>query len=175
MEIGLTHIYCGDGKGKTTCAAGLAVRCAGGGGRVLWFQFLKRDISSERLSLEKIENIKLLSGYDKMKFTFKMTDEEKAAAGCFFETRLSEIRDLVSDKSFDLVILDEVIDAVNLKFVSEQQLVRFIQERPKGLEVVLTGRNPSAQLCGLADYISEIKKVKHPYDRGIQARHKIEY
>ena len=67
MDNGLVHIYCGDGKGKTTCATGLAVRCAGNGGRVLWFQFLKTDMSSERKSLENLGNIDMLSGYPEMK------------------------------------------------------------------------------------------------------------
>ena len=63
MEKGLVHIYCGDGKGKTTCAVGLAVRCAGAGGKVLWFQFLKENTSGERAGLAQLGNIDLLPGY----------------------------------------------------------------------------------------------------------------
>lgn len=175
MEIGLTHIYCGDGKGKTTCAAGLAVRCAGAGGNVLWFQFLKKDSSSERKSLELLENIDLLPGYDKMKFTFKMTEEEKQSAKDFFQEKLLEIENIVHRKNYDMVVLDEIIGAINLNIILEEQVINFLKRKPKGLEVVLTGREPSEQLCKLADYISDIKKIKHPYDNGIMARHKIEY
>jgi len=174
MEIGLIHIYCGDGKGKTSCAAGLACRCAGGRGRVLWFQFLKRDISSERKSLERMENVDLLSGYDKMKFTFQMTEEEKRLAKEFFENKLREIEKIVHEKEYDMVVLDEVVGAINSKLLSEENLISFLERKPEGLEVVLTGREPSEKLCKLADYISEIKKIKHPYDKGIMARQKIE-
>ena len=77
MEQGLVHIYCGDGKGKTTCAVGLMIRCAGQGGRVLCFQFLKGDNSGERRILEKLEKVTLMSCYGKVKFTSKMNEEEK--------------------------------------------------------------------------------------------------
>ena len=80
MEQGLIHIYCGDGKGKTTCAVGLMIRCAGQGGRVLCFQFLKGDNSGERRILEKLEKVTLMSCYGKVKFTSKMNEEEKLEA-----------------------------------------------------------------------------------------------
>ena len=175
MDNGLVHIYCGDGKGKTTCATGLAVRCAGNGGRVLWFQFLKTDMSSERKSLENLDNIDMLSGYSEMKFTFKMSQEEKEAAADFFDSRFEEIVALTKNDKYDMLILDEVLDAVALNMLSENKLINFLENKPKGLEVVLTGRDPSEKLCSLADYISEIKKIKHPYDKGINARKGIEY
>lgn len=175
MDNGLVHIYCGDGKGKTTCATGLAVRCAGNGGRVLWFQFLKTDMSSERKSLENLDNIDMLSGYPEMKFTFKMSQEEKEAAADFFDSRFEEIVALTKNDKYDMLILDEVLDAVALNMLSENKLINFLENKPKGLEIVLTGRDPSEKLCSLADYISEIKKIKHPYDKGINARKGIEY
>ena len=175
MDNGLVHIYCGNGKGKTTCATGLAVRCAGNGGRVLWFQFLKTDMSSERKSLENLDNIDMLSGYSEMKFTFKMSQEEKEAAADFFDSRFEEIVALTKNDKYDMLILDEVLDAVALNMLSENKLINFLENKPKGLEVVLTGRDPSEKLCSLADYISEIKKIKHPYDKGINARKGIEY
>lgn len=175
MENGLTHIYCGDGKGKTTCAAGLATRCAGGGGKVLWFQFLKKDTSSERKSLELLDNIQLLPGYENVKFTFKMTDEEKQLARDFYLYRFKEINKMVHENEYDMVVLDEIIGAINCEMIELEYVIEFIRNKPKGLEVVLTGRNPSEQLLAEADYISEIKKIKHPYDKGIMARHKIEY
>ena len=77
MRQGLVHIYHGDGKGKTTCGIGLCVRAAGAGDKVLIYQFLKDNSSSERRILERIPNITVMDGKEDIKFTFQMTDEEK--------------------------------------------------------------------------------------------------
>ena len=175
MEKGLVHIYYGDGKGKTTCAAGLSIRCAGHNGKVLWFQFLKTDSSGERRSLEKLENIELISGYSQMKFTFKMSQEEKAQARVFFGEKFNEIIKKVSCGAYDLLVLDEIIDAVSTDMIEEKDVIDFIKTKPYDLEVVLTGHNPSQALCKCADYITKMEKIKHPYDEGIIAREKIEY
>ena len=175
MEQGLIHVYCGDGKGKTTCAAGLAVRCSGAGGKVLWVQFLKGDISGERRSLEKLENIMLLPGYENIKFTFKMTPEEKAAAKEFYKKQFAYIKQIVSAEEFDLLVLDEAVGAISSGMLSEEDIIDFLKEKKHGLEVVLTGREPSEKLLALADYVTEMKKLKHPFDKGISARRKIEW
>ena len=75
----------------------------------------------------------------------------------------------------DLLVLDEIMAVCNYGLVDEEKVIQFISARPEKLEVVLTGRNPSVQLLDRADYVSEIKKIKHPYDRGINARRGIEY
>lgn len=174
MKKGLLHVYCGDGKGKTTCAIGLAVRCAGAGGKVLLFQFLKRDTSSERKSLEKMNSIVLMPGYEKMKFTFKMTETEKQDAITFYKRKMQEIQQKVEEEEYDLLILDEAIGAVNAGMLEENELCTFLENRPNGLEVVLTGRDPSNRILDLADYISNIQKIRHPFDKGIPARRMIE-
>ncbi len=175
MQQGLVHIYCGDGKGKTTAATGLAVRCAGGDGNVLWFQFLKRDISGERSGLAQLKHVTMLSGYDKMKFTFQMTQEEKQQAAGFYREKIEQIALCIQENDYDMLVLDETFGAISSGLVDEEQIVKLLTNRPKGLEVVMTGRNPSEQLLEMADYISEIKKVRHPYDKGIAARKKIEF
>lgn len=175
MKKGLVHIYYGDGKGKTTCAAGLSIRCAGHNGKVLWFQFLKTDSSGERRSLEKLDNVELVSGYSEMKFTFKMSQEEKAQARNFFVNKFNEIIEKVMRENYDLLVLDEIIDAVSTDMLDEEDIINFLESKPDGLEVVLTGHNPSQTLCKYADYITKMEKVKHPYDEGILARDKIEY
>ena len=174
MEKGLVHIYCGDGKGKTTAATGLAVRCAGAGGSILWFQFLKRDTSGERISLGRLENITLLQGYDKMKFTFAMTDEEKQEAALFYNNAMDRIKKMVQSENYDMLILDEVIGAVNYGYLDKDILLDYLKNH-NNTEVVMTGRNAPDYLIDLADYVSEINPVKHPYKRGIKARKGIEY
>lgn len=175
MEQGLVHIYCGEGKGKTTAATGLAVRCAGAGGKVLWFQFLKKDTSGERQGLSLMDEIHLVPGYDKVKFTFQMTEKEKQEARKFYQDALSSIRERVKQGEYDLLVLDEAIGAVNGNMITEDELVSFLREKPKGLEVVLTGRKPSERLLENADYVTCMQKVKHPFDKGVNARRKIEW
>lgn len=172
---GLIHIYCGEGKGKTTAAMGLATRCSGGGGKVLVFQFLKNDISGERKALGQLPNVTLLEGFKKIKFSKEMNRQEKEEAIQYYKQHLIEIEIKVKEEAFQLLILDEVIAAINLGFLEEREVVKLLNEKPEGLEVVLTGRNPSDKLQELADYISKIEKVKHPFDRGIKARKLIEW
>ncbi|MCH5212380.1 MAG: cob(I)yrinic acid a,c-diamide adenosyltransferase [Oscillospiraceae bacterium] len=173
MDRGLIHIYCGDGKGKTTAAIGLAARCAGAGGRVLFFQFLKGNSSSERKILKEIKNIDLVDGIDNMKFVWNMTDTEKAEAARKYKKIFEDIADRAAD--YDMIILDEVIPALKYDFVSEHKLVDFLKSKPDGTEIVLTGREPSNGLMELADYVTKMKKIKHPFDDNIKARLGIEY
>ena len=173
MEQGLVHIYCGDGKGKTTCAVGLMIRCAGQGGRVLCFQFLKGDNSGERRILEKLEKVTLMSCYGK--FTSKMNEEEKLEAKTFYHNRFQQIITMVQQKEYDLLVLDEIMAAISAGFLEEKEVVHFLQNKPGTLEVVMTGRNPGEELLKLADYVTEMKLCKHPYEKGISARRMIEW
>ena len=171
---GLIHVYEGDGKGKTTAAVGLAVRCAGSGRRVLFSQFLKSDTSNELKVLRNIENIEVYTKKSNFGFTFNMTDNEKILAKEFFNDHLKEIIHLATEKEVDLLVMDEIIDAYNLNMVEHDILTDFLESRPKNLEVVMTGRNPKDEIAELADYLTHFEKVKHPFDRGIRARVGIE-
>lgn len=173
-DLGLIHIYCGDGKGKTTAAFGLAVRAAGAGLKVAVLQFLKSGTSSEIQQLKKMENIRIIPPYLVGKFTFQMNDEEKAL--CKQEqTKVfqSAVREVI-EKGADLFILDEVIGALGTGTLCEEIFLEFLKNKPPHLEVVMTGRNPAPELLELADYVTEMKKRKHPFDAGIQARKGIE-
>lgn len=176
MEIntGLVHIYHGDGKGKTTCATGLAVRCAGGGGKVLFYQFLKNGSSGELNVLKNVSNITVMEGYDKVKFSYLMTEEETKETTEYYSKKLREISEKISEGDYQLLILDEVLHAVNKGYIELQAMLEFIKNKPEKLEVVLTGRDPKEELLEVADYVTEMKKIKHPFDRGIASRHLIE-
>ena len=171
---GLIHVYEGDGKGKTTAAVGLAVRCAGSGRKVLFSQFLKSDTSNELKVLRKIENIEVYTKKNNFGFIFNMTDDEKLEAREFFTNHLKDIIHLVNEGKFDLLVMDEVIDAYNLDMVSHDILTEFLKNRPQNLEVVMTGRNPKDEITELADYLTHFQKVKHPFDKGLRARVGIE-
>lgn len=174
MEKGLVHIYHGDGKGKTTCGMGLCVRAAGAGMNVLVFQFLKRNNSSELNVLKNISNIDVLEGTDVVKFVFAMNDQEKEDMKLFYQYAWKEIIAMVNTNKYDLLFLDEVLHAVNANMIEEEQLLNFLKNKPKHLEVVMTGYYPSEKIKDAADYISFIQKEKHPFDRGIGERIGIE-
>lgn len=174
MEKARIHIYCGDGKGKTTAAVGLAVRCAGRGNKVLLVQFLKSRDSGELYSLAKLPDIEIMRGKESKKFTFQMNEEEKHALLIEHNKMFEQVLAKIKNGGYSLLILDEVIGALNAKVFEMPKLIEFLRHKPENLEVVLTGRNPAPELVEIADYVSEMRKVKHPMDKGIMAREGIE-
>jgi len=169
------HIYCGDGKGKTTAAIGLAVRASGCNKKVLIARFLKTDHSGEVLALQSLSGITVMPCKKSFGFFTNMTDEQKKEARVYYSSLLDCVLEKAAKEPFDLLVLDEIMAVCNYGLVDEEKVIQFNSGRPEKLEVVLTGRNPSDQLLAQADYVSEIKKIKHPYDRGINARRGIEY
>ena len=172
--FGLIHIYCGDGKGKTTAAVGLAVRCAGRGNKVMLVQFLKSRDRGELYSLAKLPDIEVMRGKESKKFTFQMNEEEKHALLIEHNKMFEQVLAKIKNGGYSLLILDEVIGALNAKVFEMPKLIEFLRHKPENLEVVLTGRNPAPELVEIADYVSEMRKVKHPMDKGIMAREGIE-
>ncbi|MDD2579188.1 MAG: cob(I)yrinic acid a,c-diamide adenosyltransferase [Eubacteriales bacterium] len=172
---GLLHIYCGDGKGKTTAAVGLSVRAHGRGRRVVFVQFLKDGRSGEIQVLKRLEGLTVITGQTVAKFTFAMNEQERAETYALHMDYLSRAARLAHSEPIDLLVLDEVLGAIETGLLDEDTLVDFLSHRPKHLEVVLTGRIITDRLAELADYISEIRCVRHPYEQGIAAREGIEY
>ena len=174
MEVqGLVHLYCGDGKGKITAATGLAVRAAGAGKKVVFTQFFKNGNSSEVKSLKQLKGITTLH-CKTIPGRFKnMTPGQQAQAKADYSELLTEA--IKTAENADLLVLDDAVSACNHGIIEEKVLLDFLIDRPEGLEVVLTGRNPSRQLLELADYVSEIRKIKHPFEKGIRARRGIEF
>ena len=172
---GLVHLYCGEGKGKTTAAVGLCARAAGSGKRVLFVQFFKDGTSSENASLRLLPNVHTMHEPRYFGRVSNMGKEEfeecKRAYSALFEAAISR----AAEEKFDLLVLDEAVSSCNHGVIDEEALLRFLKSRPARLEVVLTGREPSAALVEAADYVTEMKKVKHPFDAGIVARRGIEF
>lgn len=173
IGTGLIHIYYGDGKGKTTAAVGQAVRAAGCGLKVLVFQFMKDNASNERRILETLPNVTCLPGKRHVKFYNQMNKEEKADYKHYNTKALDEIAKFCI--SFDLLILDEAVCVADLGLLSEEKLLHFLKHKPRGLEVVMTGHHVSEGLLQIADYVTEMKKVKHPFETGRSAREGIEF
>ena len=170
-EFGLIHIYCGDGKGKTTAAVGLCVRASGRGKKCLWTSFLKDYDSGEFVGTFPFT---LYQGEPVRQFVFTMSEEQKKATADEHTQRLKDVFEKASKEGFDLLVLDESIASCNLGLIPTDLLVQLLREKPTHLEVVMTGRDPKAELVELADYVSEIRPIKHPYDNGIPSREGIE-
>lgn len=169
----MIHIYCGDGKGKTTAAVGLAVRAAGCGKKVLFVLFFKNGVSSEINFLKKSDNITVLFEPKYYGRVTNMTDREKQESRAAYMKLFSASMQQAEENGADVMILDEIISAYNHGFIKREDLLAFLDRT--GIEVVMTGRRPAKELCERADYITEMKKIKHPFDHGIMARKGIEY
>lgn len=174
MEKGLIHIYCGDGKGKTTAALGLALRASGRDIKVVIVRFLKGSFSGELNALKKLTNITVICGSLPSAFTWQMNDEQKLLMIDEHNRIFKEAVGLCQSEEKMLLIMDEIVGALDKKFIDRNLVISFLENKPEKLEVVMTGRNPDEKICEMADYISEIKKVKHPFDKGINARDGIE-
>lgn len=172
---GYIHIYCGDGKGKTTAAVGLAVRAAGRRKKVLVSRFLKTDDSGEVAVLDRIPGITVVPCRKTFGFYFRMTEKQKVEAKEYYSQMFDKVWKWAAEDSFDVLILDEIMAACNYGLVDEEKVQKALAEKPEKLEVVMTGRNPSEGFLKLADYVSEIQKKKHPFDEGVAAREGIEY
>lgn len=170
MGKGLIHLYWGDGKGKTTAAMGVAMRALAAEKKVVIVQFLKGQKSGEITLLTQL-GAQIYRGKAGHKFVFQMTEEEKA------ETRKLQEENLLAalQQSADLLILDEVCAAVQLKMIDESFLKKIILEKPEEQELILTGRNPTDWMMEIADYCTEMHCWRHPYERGIAARKGVEY
>ena len=175
MEKGLIHIYCGDGKGKTTAAMGLAIRAAGREKKVFITQFLKSGRSGELISLEKLNNhVTFFPGKPVNKFVWNMNDSEKEEAQKEHTVRFNKIVEIIKDGEYDLLILDEIIATINNGFIELNDVINFLNNKPEKLEVVMTGRGPKKELIEIANYVTEMKCIKHPFNEGVSSRLGIE-
>ncbi|MHC4623498.1 MAG: cob(I)yrinic acid a,c-diamide adenosyltransferase [Planctomycetota bacterium] len=179
LERGLVQIYTGDGKGKTTAAFGLALRAAGQGNKVLIYQFLKPpslDIG-ERFAIElgavriRVESLDV--PWD-MSAPFR---DQTALAGTKAAIReaLERITETAEKRFYDVIILDEIVFCLSKGLVELKQLENIIGKKDRRVEIVLTGRGANDELIALADLVTEMKNIKHPFDEGVLARRGIEF
>ncbi len=174
MQKGLIHIYTGDGKGKTTAATGLAVRACGAGRRVYIVSFLKTAQSGEIDFINSIKcgNLKVFRFECEHGFVHDNRDD-----GICKDTKeaLGFINDALKNEKCDMLVLDEIICSYNFGYVTKEEIKEIIENKPCGCELVLTGRRAPDWLVDMADYVTEMKAVKHPYNEGIDARKGIEF
>jgi cob(I)alamin adenosyltransferase len=171
---GLVSIFTGDGKGKTTAAIGMVIRAAGHGLRVFVVFFMKgKDyVHGEFAILSKLPNVTMAS-FGQRGWVHKdaVKPEYKEQAGL----ALASAREAMLSGSYDLVVLDEVNVAIASKLVELDEVVRLINDKPRNVELILTGRNADPRLVQRADLVTEMLMIKHPYAKGIKARKGIDY
>jgi cob(I)alamin adenosyltransferase len=173
MSRGLIHIYCGDGKGKTTAAIGLSIRALGAGLPVRFVQFFKNGDSSEITVLRHLSGCTVLHSEEQFgRYSRMSTVRREQAREAYRELFARAVENL---ESVRVLVLDEIISAYRYGMVDQKNLLHLLREKPDSLEIVLTGRDPAPELLELADYVSEIQKVKHPFDQGILGRKGIEF
>lgn len=176
MKTGLNQIYTGDGKGKTTAAMGLCMRALGCGLTVRIFQFCKSSPTGELNTLNKLERVELRrADAECKKFVWDMTPEEKEQWAEAQQELFDEACEAACSPDVDLVILDEIMGAMRQGAIDAGQVLYLMKHKYRGCELVLTGRDAPPAIVEQADYVTEMKAVKHPHDHGVFARRGIEF
>ena len=172
-DRGLVHVFTGNGKGKTTAALGALIRALGHGLKVYIVFFMKGDYPyGEYNILPKLPNVKVDSfGFRSLTDPANIKPEEIEQA----EMALAAGRKAILSGNYDLVVLDEVNVALALKLIEMDEVIKLIKDKPQNIELILTGRYADTKLLELADLVTEMVKIKHPYDSGMLARKGIEY
>jgi cob(I)alamin adenosyltransferase len=173
LKQGFIQIYTGNGKGKSTAAIGQAVRAAGFGLKTYIAQFMKEYPYNELNSLKRLSEWILIEQFGGDDFVYKkeLPGEEELAKA---KKGLQTAREKMLGGEYDVIILDEAIVAIYFKLIETKELVEFIKIKPENVELILTGRYCPEELIELADLVTEMKEVKHYYQKGITSRRGIE-
>ncbi len=165
----MIHIYTGDGKGKTTAAVGLTLRAYGAGKRVIFFQFMKAWPSHEITMLERLGVI-IDRSWDGKFIHKEPTIRQKEMVQNQYRRVFSSFQ-----KPFDMIVLDEILVACSFHLLREEDILALMQEVPREKELVLTGRGATKRVMEAADLVTEMRKIKHYFDKGVLAREGIEF
>ncbi len=173
-DKGISVVLTGNGKGKSSSAFGIILRSLGWDRKVLLVQFMKGLWETgegnffDKLKAGQLEVIKA-----KCPFTWKSQDKAKDAEIC--GNVWIEAMNIMKEKHFDLVVLDELMIVLELGFLKLADVLNFLRSRDESIDVVMTGRNAPNEIIETADTVSEIKSIKHPFDKGIVAKKGIDF
>jgi len=168
----LVLVMTGDGKGKTTAALGVSMRAWGRGWNVLWLQFIKKKDSKygETLAATRM-GIPMEALGDGFTWLSEDLEHDKDLA----KTAWSKAAAIIQSGEYDLVVLDEVTYPINYGWLSVDSVIEVIENRPKDVDIILTGRDASAELIEIADTVTEMNEIKHAYQSGVKAQPGIDY
>lgn len=170
---GYIHIYTGNGKGKTTAALGQALRAAGSGLKTLIIHFMKDFPYSELKSVEILQKFITVEQYGNDKFVIKKTPPDENDKSPIY-VALDRVKQAFLEKEYDIIILDEICVAVYFHLLTAEDIIPIIETKPDGIELILTGRYCPQELINRADLVTEMKEIKHYYQKGIYSREGIE-
>lgn len=166
--------YFGNGKGKSTAAIGAAIRCIGCDQKVLFVEFLKNNDSAEFKVMDTLENIDILFSNEH----YELYDNEKSELTPKFTdayTKLLFEETAKISKDYQMIVLDEILDAVEFGYIEEKIFIKLLNEWKQKTEIILTGHKLPESIADVSDYISEIREINHPYSLGTPSRKGIEY
>lgn len=193
MELGLIQVYTGDSKGKTTAALGLSIRAIGHGFKVKFIQLMKgSNYYGELVTLRKLYPL-----IDHVQFGRPCPHSDKIRLGqskcigcgnCFIRIgddiskdrqealkALEYIKEQINSRQYHIVILDEILNAIYFELLTESEVLDILKSKPENVEIVLTGRKATDKIIEIADLVTNMQSIKHPFEKGIMARRGIEY
>ncbi|MDD6795737.1 MAG: cob(I)yrinic acid a,c-diamide adenosyltransferase [Clostridiaceae bacterium] len=171
----MIQIYTGDGKGKTTAALGQGLRASGSGMKVIMLQFLKGGSTGELESIKYIENFNIVRFEKERDFVWNLSEEEIEELKGEIQKGYDYAIDVIKNNKCDMLILDEIMGVLQNNFLTEEQVLKLFNENKSSMEIILTGRNVPQKIIEKADLVTEMKAIKHYFDKGVPARKGIEY
>ena len=176
LETGLVQVYTGEGKGKTTAAIGQGIRAYGNGLKVYMLQFLKGGKTGELATIDELgENFKIFRFEKPKDFTWNLTEEEKEELRLEIREGYNFALNAVKENKCDVLIIDEIMAVLSNKFLTVEEVLHLIDNKPKSMELILTGRNVPSEIIEKSNLVTEMKCIKHYFNEGIPAREGIEY
>ena len=173
-NLGLVHVYTGNGRGKTSISLGTSLRAIGWDKKVCMIQFIKGYSKiGEAFFAEKNPNFTFIQMEETNVLNVTLTSVENAKKSS--EMAIKKAKEIIMSNEYDLVVLDEINGAIHYNLVDLEEVKKLILEKPDKLELILTGRNAHPEIIDLADYVTELKMIKHPYERKILARKGIDF
>jgi cob(I)alamin adenosyltransferase len=171
----MLHIYYGKGKGKTSSSLGLILRACSYNKRIILLQFLKpiKVFSGEQISLKKFKNVKHVRFNQKHPIFTKDPDIKKLKQN--INKCIVELKKIIQKKDFDILVCDEILNIIHKGIIKEEDIIKIFNKIKDKKEIILTGRNKPNKLLSIADYATEFRLVKHPFQKGILARRAIEF
>lgn len=173
LSKGYTHIYTGNGKGKTSAALGLAFRAAGSGLRTMMIQFMKGLPTGETETAATTGGLITIERYGSTRLC-RPDDGSMEEHRRYADQGYERARTIIAEGKYDIVVLDEIITAVRFGLLSDEAVFALVHARPKTMELILTGRSASEELIRIADLVTEMKEIKHYYNAGVPPRKGIE-